>query len=83
MVSVDGVFILGGNINIKKKTTETLIFVRKEKELEIKADKTKYRVMSRDQKAGQNNNTNFDKKKTLKRINISNIWENLMTKNSI
>ena len=63
MVSVDGVFILGGNINIKKKTTETLIFVRKEKELEIKADKTKYRVMSRDQKVGQNNNTNFDKKK--------------------
>ena len=77
MFSVHGVFILGGNINIKKKTTETLIFVRKEKELEIKADKTKYRVMSRDQKAGQNNNTNFDKKKTLKRINISNIWEKL------
>ena len=54
--------ILGGSIDTKKKTIENLIFASKETGLETNADKTKYMVVSRDQKAGQHNNINYDNK---------------------
>jgi ABC-type siderophore export system fused ATPase/permease subunit len=48
--------LLGDNIDTIKKNTETLIDASKEVGLEINAEKTKYMLLSRHQKAGQNHN---------------------------
>jgi hypothetical protein len=50
------VSILGGSIHTIKKNTEALAVTSKETGPDIHAEKTKYTVMSQDQKAGQNNN---------------------------
>jgi hypothetical protein len=44
--------ILGGSIHTVKENVEALVVATKEIGLEVKADKTKYMVMSRDQNAG-------------------------------
>jgi len=50
--------MLGGSRGqyIVKKVTDTLLVASKETGLEVKAEKTKYMVMSRDQNAGPSNN---------------------------
>jgi hypothetical protein len=46
--------LLGDNIDIINKNTETLIDASKEVGLEVNVEKTKYMFVSRDQNAGQN-----------------------------
>jgi len=46
------VYIVGGSVHTTKANAEALAVARKEIGLEVNADKTKYMVMSRDQKAG-------------------------------
>jgi hypothetical protein len=62
LVYADDVNILGGSIPTIKRNTEALVVTSKEIGLEVNAEKTKYMVMSRDQKAGQNDNIKIDKK---------------------
>jgi hypothetical protein len=50
----DDVNLLGDNIDIINKNTETLIDASKEVGLEVNVEKTKYMLVSRDQNAGQN-----------------------------
>jgi hypothetical protein len=50
----DDVNLLGDNIDTIKKNTETLIDAGKEVGLEINVEKTKYMLLSRHQKVGQN-----------------------------
>jgi hypothetical protein len=53
---------LGGSVHSIKKNAEDLMIARKEIGLEVNAEKTKYMVMSRNQNAGHNHNTNIDNK---------------------
>ena len=46
--------ILGASVHTIKENAEALVVVRKKTGLEVNADKTKYKVMSRDQNAGRN-----------------------------
>jgi hypothetical protein len=50
----DGMNLLGDNVNIIKKNTETLINASKEVGLELNIEKTKYMLLSRHQNVGQN-----------------------------
>jgi len=43
----------GGRLHTSRKNIGTLVVASKEIVLEVNADKTKYTVMSRDQKTGQ------------------------------
>jgi hypothetical protein len=52
---------LGGSVLIIKKNTEALGVASREIGLEVNADKSKYMIMSRDKKAGQNKNIKIDK----------------------
>jgi hypothetical protein len=47
---------LGENIHSISRNTEALVVASKEIGLEVSAEKTKYKIMSRDQNAGQNIN---------------------------
>jgi hypothetical protein len=49
----DDVNLLGDNIDIINKNTETLIDASKEVGLEVNIEKTKYMLVPRDQNAGQ------------------------------
>jgi hypothetical protein len=49
----DDVNLLGDNINIINKNTQTLIDARKKVGLEVKVEKTKYILVSRHQNAGK------------------------------
>ena len=60
LVYANDVNILGGSIHSKKKKTESLAVASKEIGLGVNADKTKYMVMSRDQKAGHSHNVKTD-----------------------
>jgi hypothetical protein len=46
--------IFGGSIYDIKKNKEALVVARKETGVEVKAEKSKYMVLSRDQNAGRN-----------------------------
>jgi len=59
-VYADDVNILGGSIQIVKKNAEALVVASKEIGLKVNSDKTKYMVMSQDQKAGQSHNIRTD-----------------------
>jgi hypothetical protein len=72
LVYADVVSIFGGNVHTMKKK-RLLLSASKETGLEVNDDKTKYIVMSRDQKAGQNHNI---KTESLKGRNISNFGNN-------
>jgi ribosomal protein S2 len=53
-VYADDVNLLGDNIDTTKKNTQTLIDASKDVGLDVNTDKTKYMLLSRHQKAGQN-----------------------------
>jgi hypothetical protein len=53
---------LGGSIYTITENTEALVFASKKTGLEVKAEKNKYMVMSRDQNAGKSNNFKTDNK---------------------
>ena len=55
LVYADYVNIPGRSIHTAKKITEALLVAGKEIGLEVNADKTKYIVMSRDQKTERSN----------------------------
>jgi hypothetical protein len=50
----DDVNLLGDNIDTVNKNTQTLIDASKEVGLEVNVEKTKYKLVSRDQNTGQN-----------------------------
>ena len=54
--------ILGGSVHTIKENAEVLIVPSKDIGLEVKADKTKYMVMCRDQSAGRCHNMTTDNK---------------------
>jgi hypothetical protein len=56
LVYADDVSLLGDNIATIKKKTETLIDASKEVCLDINAEKTKYKLLSRQHNARQNHN---------------------------
>jgi hypothetical protein len=62
LVYADDVNILGGSIHTIRKNTEASVIASEEIGLEVNAEKTKYMVMSRDQNAGQNGNTQMGNK---------------------
>jgi hypothetical protein len=52
--------ILGGSVVTVKENAEALLVATKEIELEVIADKTKYMVMSRDQKGERSHSMKSD-----------------------
>ena len=56
----EDVNIFGGGVHTVKKNAETLVANAKEIGLEVNADKTKYKVVSRDQRAGRNHSVKID-----------------------
>jgi hypothetical protein len=52
--------ILGRSVHPIRKSTEALVIASKETGLEVKADKIKYMIMSRDQNAGRSHDINAD-----------------------
>jgi hypothetical protein len=60
LVYADDVNILGGSVYTVKKNREAIVVASKETGLEVNADKTKYMVISGDQKAGQIHNLKTD-----------------------
>ena len=60
MVYVDVVNILGRSVHTVKENAKTLIVSSKETGLEVNADKSKYKIMSRDQNEGRSHNMNID-----------------------
>jgi len=60
LVYADDDSILGGSERTIKENAEALIVAISEIGLEVKADKTKYMIMFRDQNAGRNHSTQID-----------------------
>ena len=59
LVYADDANILGGSVHTIKENAKSLMVASKEIGLEVNADKTKYRVMSRVQNAGRNYYYNY------------------------
>ena len=72
----DDVNILGGSVHTVKKNAEALVAATKEIGLEVKAHKTKYMTVSRDQNAGRIHSMKMDNN-SIERWKSSNIWEQL------
>ena len=60
LVYADDVNILGGSVHTVKENAASLIVATKEIGLEVKADKIKYMVTSRDQNVGRSHSTKTD-----------------------
>jgi hypothetical protein len=80
---VDKVNILGRSIFTAKKNTEALAITSKETGFEVNAKKTKYMVMSQDQTAGQNSNTQTGNKSFETVEQFKYLRTTLMNQNSI
>ena len=74
LVYADDVNTMGGSVHTIKENAEALIVARKEIGLEVNADKTKYMVMSGEQKAGLSHTMEVDNS-SLKGWKSSSIWE--------
>jgi hypothetical protein len=57
LVYADDLNLLGDNIDIIKKDTETVIDASKEVDLELNTEKTKYKFLSHHQNGGQTHDT--------------------------
>jgi hypothetical protein len=68
--------ILGGSVHTVKGNGHALLEASKEIGLEVNADKTKYKFMSRDQNTGKSHNMKTDNRPLIGRKS-SNIWEQL------
>jgi hypothetical protein len=62
---LDDVYIVGGSIHTLKKNNEALVITSIETGLEVNSEKTKDKVMSKDQHAGKNHNIKISKKKNI------------------
>jgi hypothetical protein len=60
LVYVDDVNILAGSVHTVKENTEALLVASNEIGLEVKTDKIKYMVRSRDQTAGRSDSMKID-----------------------
>jgi hypothetical protein len=60
LVYADNVNIFGGSVHTIKENAEALIVTSYEVGVEVKADKTKYMAMSRDQTAGRGHGMKID-----------------------
>jgi hypothetical protein len=81
----DDVNLLGDNIDTINKNTQTLIDASKEVGLEVNAEKTKYRLVFRDQNAGQNRdikirNRSFENVSQFKYLGTTATNQNLIQK---
>jgi hypothetical protein len=56
----DDINMMGRSVHTIKKNTGSLVVASKDIGLEVNADKTKYVVMSRDQKSGRSHNIKTD-----------------------
>jgi hypothetical protein len=74
LVYADDINIMGRSVHTIKKNIDALVVASKDIRIEVNADKTKYMVMSRDQKAGRSHSIKTGNK-FLKVLNISNIRE--------
>jgi hypothetical protein len=83
LVYADHVNILGGSIHSIKKNMEDLVIASKEIGLEVNAEKTKYKVMSRNQNAGQNQNIKIDNKSSERVEEFKHLGTTLTNRNSI
>ena len=60
LVYADDISIVGGSVFTIQENAEALVVASKEIGLEVKADKTKYVVMSRDKNAGRSHSVRTD-----------------------
>jgi hypothetical protein len=80
---VDDVSILSGSVHTVKKNTKALVSASKETGLEVNADKTKYMVMSRDQRAGQSRDIKIDNSSFERVEQFEYLGTTIMNQNSI
>jgi len=83
LVYADDVNILGGSVHTAKENADTLLVASMENGLEVNADKTKYMVMSRDQKAGRSHNMKTDNRPFEMVVELRYLGTSLTNKNSI
>jgi len=83
LVYADDVNILGGSVHTVKVNAEALIVASREIGLEVNADKTKYKVMSRDQNAGQNYSMKIDNSSFQRAEDFKYLGTTLTNENSV
>jgi len=83
LAHADDVNILGGSIYTLKENAETLVAATREIGLEVRADKTKYMVMSRDQNAGHSHSVKTDNSSFEKVEEFKYLGTTLTNQNSI
>jgi len=79
----DDVNILGGSAHTVKENAEALVVATKENGLEVKADKTKYMIMSQDQNTGRSYSMRIDNSSFEKVEEFKYLGTKLTNKNSI
>jgi hypothetical protein len=83
LVYAHDVNTLGGSVYTIKENTEALVTANRETGLKVKAEETKYMIMSRDQNAGPTHNLNTDNKSFKMVEQFKYFGTKLMNQNSI